>query len=283
MVNALGTAEYIRGYSIGIVPMFLLNIMLVFMQVEGKKILVTIASIGIFAINLTADLLNLYVFKGGLFGMAFATSVSYIAVFVFVLCYFIFKSNMFRLSSCRINTEGLKDVFKNGIPSLAYYGSLVIRAYVYNWLIITYLDVDTLSVMLVINSYLTLVDAFIGGTGDVTLLLGCITYGEKDKSAAKRLLRTAVIAGTAILTVVTIITMIFAEPIAMFFSEKGGGPFVAYAARALRITALCFVPDVIACVLKKYIQSVGRAMYTSVTNVLCNVIYVCSFAFYLSG
>ena len=283
VVSTLGTAEYIRGYSIGLAPMFLLNIMLILMQVEGKKILVTVASIGIFAINLTADLLNLYVFKGGLFGMAFATSVSYIAVFVFVLFYFIFKSNMFRLGSCRINTKGLGDVFKNGMPSLAYYGSLVIRAYVFNWLIITYLDGDTLSVILVVNSFLTLVDAFIGGTGDVTLLLGGIIYGEKDKNAAKRLLRTAVIAGTVILLVITILTMIFAGPIAMFFSEKGEEALVVHAARALRITALCFVPDVIACVLKKYIQSVGRAMYTSVTNVLCNVIYVCGFAFVFVG
>ena len=281
VVNTAGTASFIRGYSIGLVPMFLLSVMLILMQIEGKKIFVTVSSLSIFVINLSSDLLNLYVFKAGLFGMALATSISYIVVFIFVLYYFLFKSKMFRLTSCKLSTVGLRDVVKNGIPSLTYYGSLVIRSYVFNWLIITRLDGDTLAIMTVVNSFVTLVDAFIGGTGDVTLLLGGVVYGERDKNAAKRLLRIAVISGTSILLLITLATIIFANPIAMIFLEKGTETLVSGATRALCITSLCFVPDVIACVLKKYIQSVGRSLYTSVSNILCNVVYVCGFAIIL--
>lgn len=64
-------------------------------------------------------------------------------------------------------------------------------------------------------------------------------------------------------------------PIAAAFSDQGNPEFISQCGRALFITALYFLPDVWACILKKYVQALGKSTYTTITNVLCNVVYVC--------
>ena len=150
-------------------------------------------------------------------------------------------------------------------------------------LILTQLDGDMLAVMLVVSSFLTVVDAAIGGTGDATLLLGGVLYGQRDIKGQRKLLRTALVAGAVLLLAISIGTVVFAMPIAGLFSNNSNPEFIARVAHAIRITALCFVVNALSCVLKKYIQSVGRGGYTSVTNVVCNVVYVCLAAWFLVG
>ena len=276
------TSEYLRGYSVGIPAIFLMNIMLSLMQLEGKKNIVILLTVSNLIVNAAGDIANILVFKKGLFGMAFATSAANITVFLILLIYFLFFSKMFRFSLSLPVRKYLKAILHDGFPSLSYFGSIVVRAIIFNYLIINNFGQTTLAVMLVVNSFTTIVDATIGGTGDAVLLVGGVLFGEKDILSQRRLIKTAVIAGGVLLLAITVFSAVAAIPIAELFSDNSEPEFVLQTARAIRITALCFVPDVIACVLKKYIQSVGRAAYTSVTNILSNVVYICSAAFVLT-
>lgn len=275
------TAAYLRGYAPGIPAIILVGILMSLLQLEGKKKLVTLLSVCIFIINGTGDLANILIFKKGLFGMAAATAAANIAVCIILLIYFLTASRIFRFSLAGFQRSNLLSICKNGLPSLSYYGSLVIRTAFFNYLIFTNLDGDTLAVMLVINSFTAVIDAAIGGTGDATLLLGGVLYGQKDIKGQRKLLKTALVAGAALLFVISALSVVFAMPIAGLFSSSGEPEFMTAAAHAIRLTALCFVVDALACVLKKYIQSVGLARYTSITNVLCNVVYVCAAAWCL--
>ena len=276
-------AAYIRGYAPGIPAIILVGTLMSLLQLEGKKKLVIFLSLGIFIINGAGDLANIFVFKKGLFGMAAATATANIIVCVVLVFFFLTSSRMFRFSLSGFQKGNLLSICRNGMPSMSYYGSLVIRAAFFNMLILTRLDGDMLAIMLVVSSFITVIDAAIGGTGDATLLLGGVLYGQKDIKGQRMLLKTALSAGALLLLTISILTIIFAIPIAGLFSNSSNPDFIARAAHAISLTALCFVPDVLTCVLKKYIQSVGRGIYTSVTNVLCNVVYVCLAAWILVG
>ena len=275
------TADYLRAYAPGIPAIILIGTLMSLLQLEGKKKLVVILSVGIFIINGAMDLANLFVFKQGLFGMAAATTVANVSVCIVLLIYFLTASKMFRFSLAGFQGRHLLSICKNGLPSMSYYGSLVIRTAFFNMLILTRLDGDMLAIMLVVSSFITVIDAAIGGTGDATLLLGGVLYGQRDIKGQRKLLKTALLAGAILLMVISMATVIFAMPIAGLFSSSSNPDFIAHAAHAIRLTALCFVADALACVLKKYIQSVGRVGYTSLTNVLCNVVYVCAAAWIL--
>lgn len=277
------TAAYLRGYAPGIPAIILVGTLMSLLQLEGKKKLVVLLSVCIFIINGTGDLANLFVFKLGLFGMAAATAVANIAVCIVLVVHFRTASKMFRFSLAGFRGSDLLSICRNGLPSMSYYGSLVIRTAFFNMLILTTLDGDMLAIMLVVSSFVTVIDAAIGGTGDATLLLGGVLYGQRDIKGQRKLLKTALVAGAVLLLVISIVTIVFAVPIASLFSNSSNPEFIAQAAHAIRLTALCFVANALACVLKKYIQSVGRGEYTSVTNVLCNVVYVCLAAWILVG
>ncbi|MBP5706194.1 MAG: ATP-binding protein [Spirochaetales bacterium] len=273
------TASYIRGYSFGIPALFLNAVMAVLLQIEGKKHLVILMSLLNLVINAAGDLLNIFIFKKGLFGMAAATSVSHITVFIVLLIYFLFFSKMFRFSLAHFDKSKLIDIIKNGTPSLTFYGSVVFRTAFFNMLIITRLDRIVLSVMPVVNSCLTIIDAIFSGFGDAVLLLGGVFYGEKDPDEGKTLLKTSLSSGVAVFFLISITTFAASVPIAKLFSDTNDAAFIAEASKAIKLTSLYFVPNIIACILKKYIQAVGRARYTAIANILCNAVYMCSAAF----
>lgn len=275
------TAAYLRGYAPGIPAIILVGTLMPLLQLEGKKKLTVFLSVCIFIINGAGDLANIFVLKKGLFGMAAATTAANITVCVVLLIYFLTASRIFHFSVAGFRRRDFLLICRNGLPSMSYYGSLVVRTAFFNMLIITKLDGDMLAVMLVVSSFLTVIDAVIGGTGDATLLLGGVLYGQRDIKGQRILLRAALGAGTVLFLVISISTIAFAMPIAGLFSNSSNPAFIEQAAHAIRLAALCFVPNVLACVLKKYIQSVGRSTYTSATNVLCNVVYVCLSAWIL--
>ena len=275
------TAAYLRGYAPGIPAMILLGTLMSFMQLEGKKHLVILLSVCVFVINWAGDLANIYIFKKGLFGMAAATACASIIVCAVLVIYFLKASKMFHFSLVGFRKSDLLMICRNGLPSLSYYGSLVIRSAFFNMLIIARLSGHTLAVMLVVSSFFTVIDAFIGGTGDATLLLGGVLYGLRDIRGQRKMLKTALAAGAVLLLAVTLAAIALAVPIAGQFSNNSDPEFIAHAARAIRLTAPCLVLNGLACVLKKYIQSVGRAGYTAVSNVLCNVVYACPAAWIL--
>lgn len=275
------TAAYLRGYAPGIPAIILVGTLMPLLQLEGKKKLTVFLSVCIFIINGAGDLANIFVLKKGLFGMAAATTAANITVCVVLLIYFLTASRIFHFSVAGFRRRDFLLICRNGLPSMSYYGSLVVRTAFFNMLIITKLEGDMLAVMLVVSSFLTVIDAVIGGTGDATLLLGGVLYGQRDIKGQRKLLRTALGAGTVLFLVISISTIAFAMPIAGLFSNSSNPAFIAQVAHAIRLAALCFVPNVLACVLKKYIQSVGRSTYTSATNVLCNVVYVCLSAWIL--
>ena len=275
------TASFLQGYALGVPAVFLMQVMIPLLQIEGKKSLAVISTVCVFAVNVAGDILNLFVFKGGLYGMAFATSLSYIAGFIVCLVYCLRFSKMFRFSLAKRSWSSMQAIAKHGMPSLTYYGSIVIRTAFYNYLIVSYLDNEVMAVMLVINSCINLVDVAIGGVGDATLLVGGILHGEEDRSGQRSLLKLSFLSGGLLLLLITLIAFVGATPIVSLFTSETSASFINAAARALMLTSLCFVPDMLACTLKKYIQSVGRKLYTSVTNVLCNVVYACGAAFVL--
>ena len=275
------TAAYLRGYAPGIPAIILVGTLMPLLQLEGKKKLTVFLSVCIFIINGAGDLANIFVFKKGLFGMAAATAAANITVCVFLLIYFLTASRMFHFSVAGFQRNVFLSICWNGLPSMSYYGSLVVRTAFFNMLIITKLDGDMLAVMLVVSSFFTVIDAATGGAGDATLLLGGVLYGQRDIKGQRKLLRTALTAAAILFLVISVLTIAFAMPIAGLFSNSSNPAFIAQAAHAICLTALCFVPNALACVLKKYIQSVGRSVYTSVTNVLCNVVYVCLSAWIL--
>ncbi len=267
---------YIRTYSIGIAPAILLDIFMCLMQLEGRKKLVIIGSLCVFAVNALGDLANIFIFKKGVAGMAFATSAANITGCLLLGLFFITRSSLFNISIKNFNGIYIRQILKNGFPSLAYYGSLVIRTIFMNILILNTFGKDVLVPMLVFTNFGTFADVLIGGHSDSVLVMSGILYGEKDKKGAASLLKISIISGTIMMFAVGALTAYFSMPLAKTFLEEKDMAFAPQSARALVLAAFYLVPDIISCIEKKYIQGIGNGTYVAVTNFLYNVPIVCA-------
>lgn len=272
---------YIRAYSLGIAPAILLDAIMCLMQIEGRKKIVISATFCILIINALGDLANVFIFHKGVIGMAMATAAANILAFLFLGTFFIIKSQLFKINIRLVKAQSLRHILKNGIPTLAYYGSTVIRTIFMNMLILTLLTKEDLVPLLVFTHFGTFADVFIGGHGDAVLVISGILYGEKDRKSAKTLLKTATISGIIMMLILGLITFSFSEPMARIFINKKDISFLPQSAKALSLAAIYLVPNIITTVTKKYIQGIGNGMYTSATNFIYNVVTVCIASFIL--
>ena len=81
--------------------MILLQILGPILVLDNEKKLFTASSAVLGAANIAGDLLNVYVFKGGAFGMGVATSIGYVIQLVLVFVFLFRKKTYFHVS--RIN------------------------------------------------------------------------------------------------------------------------------------------------------------------------------------
>ena len=82
LLGAAGTLKdlcvsYLRGYMLGAIPVILFSSLMSFVQIDGSSRLPIIATITMTAADIVLDLLVVFVFHGGMFGMALASTISY--------------------------------------------------------------------------------------------------------------------------------------------------------------------------------------------------------------
>ena len=123
---------YLKGYLFGIPAMLILQILGPILVLDNGKKLFTISSVVLGAANIIGDLLNVYVFHGGVFGMGLATSAGYVIQFLIVCGYLFRKNSYFRISLQDFKTRLLPELCRNGSPALVKKLSGVLRDIVTN-------------------------------------------------------------------------------------------------------------------------------------------------------
>ena len=81
------------------------NILVIFMQLEGKYNNVKLSVFATIAVNLGGDWFNIFYLNGDMFGMGLATSASYYAALAVLIYGFVTKHSMFQLSLSDIKWE----------------------------------------------------------------------------------------------------------------------------------------------------------------------------------
>lgn len=109
---------YLRGYLIGVPAMILLQILGPILVLDNEKKLFTVSSAVLGVVNIAGDLLNVYVFKGGAFGMGIATSIGYVIQFVLVFVFLFRKKTYFRVSLKAMRVRLLPELLRSGSPAL---------------------------------------------------------------------------------------------------------------------------------------------------------------------
>lgn len=185
------TADYVRGLGIGAIPITLMQVVTSYTCLDNAEILCFMGALMMTLVNVALDVLVALVWQGGLFGMAMATSASYLAGLLVQLVYFRRKDRLLVLAKPELPLRELGRIVKTGIPSAVSRVCYCAASVLLNMMLFASMGsaaVSAFSVQSTMDMFTTAI--FMGITSEVSIFAG-IFYGERNRSSLKLTFLTA--------------------------------------------------------------------------------------------
>ena len=279
------TADYLRGFIIGAPAFLAAQILVPFMQMSGKRVLMIAAVLTMTVGDIVFDILTVFVFDGGTFGMGMASSLSYYLAIIIGLVYFLSKDCIFKFRAKLLKAEVFKNLLRNGVPTLINQISLVLLTYVLNRILLRVEGNLGVAAYSVINTAGNVCYSFSSGVASVALMLSAIFYADEDKTALKDLVRIMCINGLMLCLIVTATVLVAASPLVSLFIDDPakGVETKGLATGGMRLFILSLMPCAMNTCFKNYYQGIGRIHLSETISIFQNFVLTAVAAVVLSG
>lgn len=274
------TVGYLAGLSFGIPAIILQQCLQPVMQLDGDNIRIFEATIVTTLADIAADILNVYVFHGGMFGMALATSISYYAGLGVFLLHFRKAGAAFRYSVRHTPWRHTKELITTGLPTAVGRFSTTFRTFTLNRLLLSISGtaaVTALSTQTNVNNFFS--SAGVGISMSVLMLAG-VYYGEEDRDEMRCLLQTAMRAACTIVTALGVLLFVCTPLFSAMYLDRGTDEF-AVCIRSLRYLAVSMPFHALCNVFVNYLQGTRNLRLSHLTCFLHEFLLVVLCAFVL--
>ena len=275
------THDYLIGFIIGAPAFIFAQIMVPFLQLAGhrKRLIVAVGLMTVF--DITFDILNVFVFKKGTFGMGLASSISYYIAFVIGIVYFLKKECIFSFRLKSVKHKTCLELIKYGIPTVINQLSLVLVVFVLNKILINVGSHTAVASYSVISSIGNICYCFGGGIASVALMLSSMFYIEEDRKALRLVIKTMLFYGILLNAAVIVVVMFTAPYLVRLFLNPGTDAY-NFAVNGVRLFSLSLLHSATNSCLKNYYQGVNREKLTNLISFIQNFLFTAAFAFLLS-
>ena len=275
------TKNYIKGFIIGAPAFLCAQIMVPFLQLSGRRTRLIVAVAAMTVSDILFDLLNVFVFRGGTFGMGLASTLSYYIALGIGFLYFFRKDCMFRFRFRLMRPRVFKDLVSCGVPTVINQISTVLLVLFFNRLLEASAGTVAVAAFSVISTVSNLCYCFGGGIGSVAMMLASVFYTDRDRNSIRELVRTMTVYAILLDAAVMVIELLVAVPLVTLFLGDNADA-VRIAAHGLRLVVLSIVPSALNASFKNYYQGVNRIGFAEVISVLQNLLFPALFGFVLS-
>ena len=258
--------DYLQGYMVGIPALMLVQVFGPLLVLDSGKKLFTISSVVLCAVDIIGDLLNVYVFHGGAFGMGLATSAAYIVQMLMLVVHFLKRSSYFRLSikACRLRC--LKDIAKNGSPALVKKLAGTLRDILINYInIMVALSSVAIAARGIQSDLFQFLFCIPTGLGRTLITMVGIYYSANDRQGLKGLLSYAVRFGVLISGIAAVITFIAAPLLTGLYTSDP--EVISLAVFSIRWMSLALIFDTGIVLVQHYLQGTGNVKYANMLSI----------------
>ena len=276
------TAQYLRGIFLG-APGFIMFVVLTpLLQLDGDSFRPKLASIVMAVVDIGGDVLNVTVFKGGLFGMALASTFSHYAALIVLLTHFFKKSELFGFSIREVDLKKAPALMSDGLPRAACMLCRGILPIVINSLALKLAGDSGVAAYSTMNSTSFVVGALGWGIGGAVLIMGGMTVGEQDTRGLVTVIKTAlkdILVGVVILAA----AVFAAAPLIarLFITEAGETRDMAALAIRCYAAALPFLAFNVSCA--NHFQTISRKAESYAVNICIELVCTALSALVLSS
>ena len=266
-------SDYIKGLSFGIPFLCFSSLLTSLLHLEGHRNLAFAATAVSSVINVAGDLLCAYVFKGGMLGMALATSFSYAVSTMIMLCYYLRGKSIIKFLPGKAELSSIREVFGVGLPSALSKVCMVIRTVVFNWLILT-ISTQAASSAFAIRSSLNNLYGAVGlGIGMCTLVIGGVVVGEGSRKNTGELLKTSIKYGLEFNIVIGVLIALFAKQLVGVYTTDPVE--VKFAVHAFYFSAISVPLTTVNLVFMNYFQATKNMKLTHLVCLFDNFVFSC--------
>ena len=274
------TSAYIAGFFIGAIPLILFEVLLVYTRLEGVNYLEIVAGGAIIVTNIILDILFVTVFHMGIFGIGLATAIGFTIADIILMKKVLSKQNS--LGFCKIKdiVPEIKSMTFFGLPSGLSEFYNIIRIFITNHLAMFIggaVLMSTMSILIEINALTFSVNL---GFGAITLLLGGIFYGERDKKSLQDVLNVTLKSGVILTIILAIVIIILAPQIATVFIQEE--EIVLKTITSLRIFALSIPLSLITVIFLNFYNSTKNSFIANYLGFARGFLFISIFAVILT-
>lgn len=256
------TKDYLRGYMLGAPFFFLSQIMTAYLQVLGKRRLLLISVVAMTVTDVAFDLLSVFVFHGGMFGIGLASGLSYLAAFAVCLGFFLKKDCLFRFRTALLRLTDAAEILRAGSPVLLNQVFFTLGAYLFNQILLGLAGSAAVAAFAVFSTLGNLIFSIGIGAGSVSLMLSSIFYNEEDRSSLQSLVRAMIPYPLVLVTAAVVLFECLAPWLIRLF--LGDDPAIlAFAVLGLRLFLIRMIPNVLNNIFKSYFQGIHHTFLTN--------------------
>lgn len=277
------TRDYLLGFILG-APAFLFSTILVpYLQLSGKQNYL-VSAVGIMVVSdIILDLLNVFVFKGGMLGMGIASSVSYYLASAVGLIYFLKNDCIFHFSAETIGLQKIRSLLAAGIPNIINMLSTVLLTLTLNHILLVVSGSIGVAAYSIVSTISNIGYAFSSGIASTGLMIAGVLYCEEDRSSLGNLLKLTLKNGLITMLFVSVVLFALANGLVKMFVNPDTDPESArLAVTGVRLLVLSFLPSTINTVMKNLYQGAGKIYLTEFVSFLQNFACIGLFSYLLS-
>ena len=277
------TVAYLRGVFIG-APGFIMFVVLTpMLQLDGATSLPKVASVVSAAVDIAGDLLSIFVFDGGMFGMGLASAISHYAALAVVLLHFAGKKKRsLRYSAKEMRAKNIAPLLKDGAPRAVCMLGRALLPILRNALVLRVAGDAGVTALSAGTGSSFALGSLGWGIGGAVLMMSGIMVGEQNTRGLKTVFSTAVkdilIGVTALAAAVFCVSPFIA---AVFIPEAGATRDMATS--ALRCYACCLPFLAFNVSAAGYLQALSRVWASNLVNIGIEVALPAAAAYALSS
>ena len=275
------TRGYMIGFILGVPASMGALILLPFMQMAGKNQILIAAVLGMTISDIVLDLLNVLVFRGGMFGMGLASSISYYVAMAIGCGYFLSKKCMFRFSRRLVTKKKISELFRGGVPAVFHMASGVILTFLLNKLLLGTGGSDAVAAYSVLNTIGNSASCISTGIGSVSLTMTGILFNEEDRRGLEDMMQQLFRASLLLGLGMGILLIVFAPAFVSLFLPEAGA-VRTMAVLGVRLFAGGMIPYCINTALKNSYQVTGREHLTETISLVGGAVFPALAALILS-
>ncbi len=260
--------QYSRGYSFGIIPMFLSQQLASYLQLETQSRRNYIGVGAMIFFNITLDIFFVTVLKLDVLGLAYATSACNWIYFLVLVPYFISGKAQMKFSISNILWEKTFDLIKIGSPGALLQFCLAMRDLTLNRVILRYggeVGLSSRASMGMVGGFFVALGV---GGGTVIRMLASVYVGEEDKDSIKSLIKLALTKMMAMMFALMVFMVLIAGPMAtIFFPDKTSEVYLL-TKQQFMIYALALPLILVVQIQTNYLQATGNNIAVHISSVV---------------